>query len=49
MHLARLEMRILFEELLPHVEILELNGTPLRTESTCIGGPKVLPIRFTAR
>jgi cytochrome P450 len=48
MHLARLEMRVLFEELLPHLGSLELNGTPLRTESTCIGGPKVLPIRFTA-
>jgi cytochrome P450 len=48
MHLARLEMRILFEELLPHLDSLELGGTPRRTESTCIGGPKVLPIRFTA-
>jgi cytochrome P450 len=47
-HLARLEMRILFEELLPHLDLLELSGTPRRTESTCIGGPKVLPIRFTA-
>ena len=48
MHLARLEMRILLEELLPHLDSLELGGTPKRTESTCIGGPKVLPIRFTA-
>jgi cytochrome P450 len=47
-HLARLEMRILFEELLPHLDLLELSGTPRRTESTCIGGPKLLPIRFTA-
>jgi cytochrome P450 len=48
MHLARLEMRVLFEELLPHLDALELNGVPRRTESTCIGGPKVLPIRFSA-
>jgi cytochrome P450 len=48
MHLARLEMRVLFEELLPHLDSLELGGTPQRTESTCVGGPKRLPIRFTA-
>jgi cytochrome P450 len=48
MHLAKLEMRVLFEELLPHLDSLELSGTPKRTESTCLGGPKLVPIRFTA-
>ena len=49
LHLARLEMRILFEELLDRIESVELTATPLRSSSTFVGGPKTLPIRFTAR
>jgi cytochrome P450 len=48
MHLAKLEMRILFEELLEHIDSIELTGAPQRTESTGLGGPKRLPVRFTA-
>ena len=47
MHLARMEMRLLFEQLLPHIRTLELAGPPRRSEATFIGGPKSLPIRFT--
>lgn len=46
-HLARLEMRILMEEMLPRLKTLELAGEPARVESTFVGGLKRLPIRFT--
>lgn len=46
-HLARLEMRILLEELLPRIETLELAGEGTWTQSTLVSGPKRLPIRFT--
>ena len=45
-HLARMEMRILMEELLPRLKTLELAGEPARVESTFVGGLKRLPIRF---
>jgi cytochrome P450 len=45
-HLARLEMRILFEELIPRLESVELTGEPRRSASTFVGGPKTLPLRF---
>jgi hypothetical protein len=46
-HLAKLEMRILWEELLPHIDRLELTGAPERTRSNFVCGPKHVPIRFT--
>jgi cytochrome P450 len=48
LHLARLEMRILFDELLDRIDSVELAGTPQRASSTFVGGPKTLPIRFRA-
>lgn len=48
LHLARLEMRILFEELLDRLESVELAGEPARSKSTFVGGLKSLPLRFTA-
>ncbi|HEV7312081.1 cytochrome P450 [Sphingopyxis sp.] len=47
-HLARMEMRILMEELLPRLKTLELDGAPARVESVFVGGLKRLPIRFEA-
>lgn len=47
-HLARLEMRILLEELLPRLSRIELAGEPARVESVFVGGLKRLPIRFAA-
>ena len=47
-HLARMEMRILMEELLPRLSSLELAGEPARVESVFVGGLKRLPIRFKA-
>jgi cytochrome P450 len=45
-HLARMEMRILMEELLPRLASLELAGDPARVESVFVGGLKRLPVRF---
>jgi len=47
-HLARMEMRILMEELLPRLKSLDLTGAPARVESVFVGGLKRLPIRFEA-
>jgi cytochrome P450 len=46
LHLARLEMRILFEELLDRIDAIELAGEPKRANSTFVGGLKTLPVRF---
>jgi len=45
-HLARMEMRILWEELLPRLESVELDGTPTRTAASFVCGPKSVPIRY---
>jgi cytochrome P450 len=46
-HLAKMEMRILFEELMPRLKTLEFAGEPTRSAGAFVGGPKRLPIRFT--
>jgi cytochrome P450 len=48
-HLARMEMAIFFDELLPRLESVELAGTPRRTVTNFVGGPKSLPIRYRMR
>ena len=45
-HLAKMEMRILWEEMLPRIKSLELNGQPKNSQATFVSGPKTLPIRF---
>ncbi len=45
-HLAKLEMRILFEELMPRLKSLAFAGTPSRADANFVGGPKRLPIRY---
>ena len=47
MHLARMEMSIFFEELLPRLKRVELAGVPRRTKTNFVGGPKTLPLRYT--
>jgi hypothetical protein len=47
MHLARMEMSIFFEELLPRLNSLELAGQPRRTVTNFVGGPKTLPLRYS--
>lgn len=46
-HLARMEMRILWEELIKRLKSVELNGKCERTISNFVCGPKHVPIRFT--
>jgi len=45
-HLARLEMRIFFEELFPRLGRIELAGVPRRMASVFLGGPRTLPVTF---
>jgi cytochrome P450 len=45
-HLAKMEMRILFEELLPRLKSLSLNGEPKLATANFVGGPKTLPIKY---
>jgi len=45
-HLARLELRILFEELFARVRSMELAGTPTGVASLQVSGPKSVPIRY---
>ena len=46
-HLARLEIRILLEELVPRLEHVELAGPVERTAAAFVGGVKHLPIHWT--
>jgi len=46
-HLARLEMRVVFEEIVARWSSVELAGAPERLRSNFIGGTKQLPIRVT--
>ena len=45
-HLARREMRILWEELLPRLESVEMAGEGRMSESEFVCGPKSVPIRY---
>jgi cytochrome P450 len=45
-HLAKMEMRILFEELMPRLTSLAFAGPATRAHAAFVGGPKTLPIRY---
>jgi len=45
-HLGRMEMRVLWEELLPRLKSIELDGTPKLTEANFVCGPKAVPVRY---
>lgn len=45
-HLAKMEMRILWKELIPRLKSVELAGEPAMSEAVFVNGPKRLPIRF---
>ena len=47
-HLARLELRVLLEELAARVARIEMLGRPVRLRSNHINGIKRLPVRFVA-
>lgn len=48
-HLARLILRVEFEELFARFGRFELAGEPERVRSNFVGGLKHLPIRLTPR
>jgi hypothetical protein len=45
-HLAKMEMRILWEEMIPHLSNLQLAGEPAMSEAVFVNGPKRLPVSF---
>ncbi len=45
-HLAKMEMRILWEEVLPRLKSVELAGEAKLSEANFVNGPKKLPIRY---
>lgn len=45
-HLARLEMRSLFRELIPRLESVELADEPTFVHARLVSGPKSVPIRY---
>jgi hypothetical protein len=45
-HLAKMEMRILWEEMLPRLKSVELDGPAVWSQSVFVNGPKSVPIRF---
>lgn len=47
--LARLELRILFEQLLERLDDAELAGEPTRLRASLVGGFKHLPLRYQLR
>jgi cytochrome P450 len=46
-HLARVEIKVLFEELLPRLADIRLNGQVQRLRSNFISGIKHLPVKVT--
>jgi len=44
-YMAKMEMRVLFEELLPRLDALELDGEPKWTQAWFVNGLKTLPLR----
>jgi cytochrome P450 len=45
-HLARMEIRALFHELIPRLDHIELAGTPEHMASVIVSGPKKLPVTY---
>ncbi|HEY2069238.1 MAG TPA: cytochrome P450 [Rhizomicrobium sp.] len=48
-HLAKMEIRAFFAELLKRLDSIELAGTPKRVQSTFVSGIKTLPVRYSLR
>ena len=45
-HLAKMEMRALFDELIPRLESIEFNGEPRLSAANFVNGPKKMPVRY---
>ncbi len=48
-NLARMEIRLMFEELIPRLASIELNGEVRRVRSNFVNGIKTLPVKVTAK
>lgn len=46
MHLARLEMQAIYEELFSRIRSIELAGEPTFIKANFVGGPKSIPVRY---
>ena len=46
MHLARLEMQVIYEELFSRIKSFELAGDPTFIKANFVGGPKSIPVRY---
>ncbi|WP_310498954.1 cytochrome P450 [Sandarakinorhabdus sp.] len=49
LHLARMEIRALFAELLPRLDSIELAGEPKNSIANFVSGLKTMPIRYAMR
>ncbi|MEY3268229.1 MAG: hypothetical protein RL480_989 [Pseudomonadota bacterium] len=49
LHLARMELRALYNELLPRLDSIELAGEPKNSTANFVSGLKTLPIRYSMR
>jgi len=49
LHLARMEIKALFAELLPRLESIELAGEPKNSRANFVSGLKTLPVRYRMR
>ena len=45
-HLAKMEIKALYDELLPRLDSIELAGEPSRVAANFVSGLKRLPIRY---
>jgi cytochrome P450 len=48
-HLARMELEAFFRELLPRLESIELVGEAESMQTTFVGGPKKMAVRYRLR
>ncbi|HZC46494.1 MAG TPA: cytochrome P450, partial [Candidatus Acidoferrum sp.] len=48
-HLARMELRAFFRELLPRLDSIEFTGANDDIPSNFVGGPKHVPVRYRLR
>jgi cytochrome P450 len=45
-HLAKMEMRALFDELIPRLQSIEFDGQPRLSAANFVNGPKKMPVRY---
>jgi cytochrome P450 len=45
-HLAKMEMKALFDELLPRLQSIEWDGDPRMSAANFVNGPKKMPVRY---